>query len=46
MANGCEGQHRKAEDQQGVFAGLQKSKDLGAAGLRAYMKKRNIGTGS
>ena len=40
------GQHRKAEDQQGVLAGLQESKDLGAAGLLTYMKKRNIGTAS
>ena len=40
------GQHRKPEDQKGVFAGLQKSKDLNAASLCAYMKKRNVGTGS
>lgn len=40
------GQHRKVEDQKGVFAGLQKSKDLGAVGLRAYMERRNVGKGS
>ncbi len=40
------GQHRKPEDQKGVFAGLQKSTDLNAAGLCAYMEKRNVGTGS
>lgn len=39
------GQHRKPEDQKGVFAGLQTSKDLNAAGLCAYMEKRNVGTG-
>lgn len=40
------GQHRKPEDQKGVFAGLQRSKDLNAAGLCAYMEKRNVGKGS
>jgi len=40
------GQHRRPEDQQGVFAGLQKAKNLNALGLCAYMKKRNVGTGS
>lgn len=40
------GQHRKPEDQKGVFAGLQKSKDLNALSLCAYMEKRNLGTGS
>lgn len=40
------GQHRKQEDQQGVFAGLQKTKGFSAASLCAYMAKRNVGTGS
>lgn len=40
------GQHRKTEDQQGVFTALQKSRNLDAAGLSAYMEKRNVGTGS
>ncbi|MCL1115286.1 MULTISPECIES: FMN-binding negative transcriptional regulator [Shewanella] len=40
------GQHRKLEDQKGVFAGLQKSTDLNAVGLCAYMEKRNVGKGS
>lgn len=40
------GQHRKLEDQKGVLAGLQKSRDLSAVSLCAYMQKRNVGTGS
>jgi len=40
------GQHRNPEDQKGVFAGLQNSRNLNAAGLCAYMEKRNVGTGS
>lgn len=40
------GQHRKAEDQQGVYAGLQHADGLDAASLCAYMAKRNLGTGS
>jgi len=40
------GQHRKAEDQIGVFAGLQDAKEINAANLRAYMEKRKVGIGS
>lgn len=40
------GQHRKADDQEGVFSALRESTHPDAVALSAYMKKRNIGTGS
>lgn len=39
------GQHRKIEDQQGVYSALQNAKHSDAASLAAYMQKRNLGTG-
>jgi len=40
------GQHRKTEDQLGVFTELQKSENLDALSLSAYMTKRKVGIGS
>lgn len=39
------GQHRKQEDQQGVYAALQNSPSADARLLAAYMQKRHKGTG-
>lgn len=39
------GQHRKVDDQEGVFSALRDSTHPDAVALSAYMKKRNIGTG-
>ncbi|MCC2616096.1 FMN-binding negative transcriptional regulator [Aestuariibacter halophilus] len=39
------GQHRKPEDQKGVFAALQQSNHLDAKALAAYMQQRQIGIG-
>ena len=38
-------QHKKAEDQAGVFAALQEATDYNARALAAYMEKRRLGTG-
>ncbi|MGM0525646.1 MAG: FMN-binding negative transcriptional regulator [Pseudomonadota bacterium] len=40
------GQHRKVDDQEGVFAALQESTHSDAVALSSYMKKRKLGTGS
>lgn len=40
------GQHRKIEDQKGVFAALRQSAHPDDIALLAYMKKRNLGVGS
>lgn len=39
------GQHRKVEDQQGVYRALQQSTSADAVSLAAYMQKRHKGTG-
>ena len=39
------GQHRKQEDQQGVYAALQNSPSADARLLAAYMRERGSGTG-
>lgn len=39
------GQHRKPEDQAGVYAELQQSSHADAAALAAYMAKRTLGIG-
>jgi transcriptional regulator len=40
------GQHRKKEDQQGVYLALKESPHLEAKALSMYMEKRDIGTGN
>lgn len=40
------GQHRKAEDQEGVFSALRESNNPDALALSVYMKKRSLGIGS
>ena len=39
------GQHRKLEDQKGVFSALNRSNHPDEAALSAYMKKRGLGIG-
>lgn len=39
------GQHRKPEDQAGVYAGLQQSNQADATALATYMAKRALGIG-
>lgn len=40
------GQHRKIDDQEGVFSALRASTHPDAVALSLYMKKRKLGTGS
>lgn len=40
------GQHRKPEDQKGVFSALSRGDHPDAVALSAYMKKRGLGVGS
>lgn len=40
------GQHRKIDDQEGVFSALQESTHPDAVALSGYMKKRKLGVGS
>ncbi|WP_289118348.1 FMN-binding negative transcriptional regulator [uncultured Idiomarina sp.] len=40
------GQHRKVDDQAGVFSALRESTHPDAVALSSYMKKRKLGTGS
>ncbi|OOE52652.1 transcriptional regulator [Salinivibrio kushneri] len=40
------GQHRKSDDQMGVFAALSDSTHPNDIALSAYMKKRNLGIGN
>jgi len=40
------GQHRKVEDQRGVYSALSSSLDLSAQMLAKYMKEKSLGVGS
>jgi transcriptional regulator len=40
------GQHRKTDDQEGVFSALRQSAPPDAVALSGYMKKRKLGVGS
>ncbi len=40
------GQHRKVEDQEGVFSALRESSHPDAVALSSYMKRRKLGIGS
>lgn len=40
------GQHRKVEDQKGVYSALSGSQDLSAQMLAKYMKEKSLGVGS